>query len=199
MKKEKLVLFALTALTVVSTGCARNFAGTYSGTEIVALSSVSTAPVNSATPNIAAPAAAVPTTATMTLTINQSSGTLLTGTWNSQGQSGTFQGNANGGDTITNVMLTMTGTPTNGTQQGMYGQMGSSMGYPGSVGYNPALQNGMCNTFNGTLTLSPNNQITGSLNVIQTAQTQASASQGYGSYGAYSCQGTRSINASKIN
>jgi len=195
MKKENSVLLALTILTTLTTGCARNYAGTYTGTQIATFTSVAAAGMNgvqgpSTIPgNVSTP---VPTTSPMTLTINSNSGVLLTGTWTSQGgQSGTFQGTASG-DSITAIMLNFTGTP--GATAGLTGGIGS---YPiGSPNYNPAVQMGLCNSLTGNLNLGPNNQLTGSLNVVQTAQSQAASAQ---NYSAYTCSGTMTVNATKTN
>lgn len=192
MKKENLVLLALTVMATVTTGCARNFAGTYTGTEIISLTSNST--------NGGMQTPTQPTTSTMTLVINQSSGTLLSGTWNSQGQTGMFQGTATG-DSITGITLTMVGIPNAQNVNGMqgYGQMG---GY-GTAGYNAAAQQGLCNSFMGNLTLTTNNQVTGMLMVTPSAhapsvQTQpAQVTQNYGGMSGLTCSGSRTITLNK--
>ncbi len=185
MKKENLVLLALTVLATVTTGCARNFAGTYTGTEMISLTS------NSMSGGVPTPAQ--PITSPMTLVINQSSGTLLTGTWNSQGQTGTFQGTATG-DSITGIMLTMMGIPTAQNVNGMqgYGQVG---GY-GTPGYNAAAQQGLCNSFMGNLTLTANNQVTGMLMVAPSVQA-AQPTQNYTGMGGVTCSGSRTITLNK--
>ncbi|MEO5968640.1 MAG: hypothetical protein ABIQ95_01830 [Bdellovibrionia bacterium] len=188
MKKENLVLLALTLFTTIATGCGRNYIGTYSGTETIALSTVYSG-------NTSATAPVAPTIAQLTLTITSSSGNHLMGTWSSQGQQGNFQGTA-GGDSISDVTLTMVGAPTSINMQGAYGQMA----------YNPALQMGLCSIFKGNLSFTPSNQILGTLNVfspiqpqIQTqAQTQTTTTQqNYGNVP--SCAGNRNINLSKLN
>jgi hypothetical protein len=181
MKRKNWVLLALTAFASLATGCARNYAGTYTGTQTLTITSPQQMPVGGYNGVVAGNQ---PITGALTLTINQSSSTLLTGTWSANGQTGMFEGTA-AGDSITAIRLTLTGIPTTGVNQT------SPYGY----GALSPLQSGACNSFTGTLTVTQNNQLTGTLTVIPSATAQVTP--GYGT--PMICTGTSMVTATKTN
>ena len=127
MKSNNLFLLALTFFATIATGCGRNYAGNYNGTIIE-------------TTNMQAGMQSP--TQTGSLMIYQNSGTMVTGTVTANGQTGTFQGTANG-DSLTAVTVNL---------------------QPTGSAYS------MCNSFMGTLMFTQSNQLTGTLSPMASTQ-----------------------------
>lgn len=195
--RPQVLAITAAALALGAIGCGRNFSGTYSGTEMVNVYQVA---------SNGQPLSQMPVQPNSQVTINliQTGADQITGQWTTTtGQVGTITGRANG-DRIDNVTVTFSGG---------YNSMGMNYYNPYQT-YPMTAMNTFCNTFTGTLMVTQNMQLMGTLNVVNntpapTPSPTASPSpyynpyyNNYGSYGynnTYSsqCAGTRNLTASQ--
>ncbi len=177
MKKKSFeIVVSIMALGILAAGCGKNRNGTYTGQETVNMNGQSQQ-------------------SSVTLTLSNSDGDRISGTWISNTGSGNFSGDLNG-DSITNVRLEIANT---GYNQTGYNQTGYN-GY-NQTGYNTASQG--CGTVStGTLIMTDDNKITGTLSAIQTQpanqNTNDPNNQNYQQYGnGYGCNVTRTVDLNK--
>jgi hypothetical protein len=150
--KYVVVSIGVLAVTLLS-GCGKNLNGSYSGYDSVVATNTAT------TSNISTTGASTAENNQMTMSL-QDNGNTVTGTWQDQTGSGTFQGTINGAQ-LSNVILLKS----------------STTGLTQSIGtYN--LDYG-CESYSGNLNIGNDNELTGSLTANAVSTNGSSQCTGF--------------------